>query len=53
MNLIIHLKRFVNENGLFEGLHAYKSVIDEYQLEVSEELWALVINYINSEAFQG
>lgn len=46
-------RNFISENGLFEGLLAYQPVIDEYELEVSDELWALVINYLNSEEFQG
>lgn len=45
-------RKFISENGLLEGLLAYQPVIDEYELEVSDELWALVINYLNSEEFQ-
>jgi hypothetical protein len=42
---------FISENGLFEGLQAYKDVIEEYELEVSEDLWAKVINFLNSSEF--
>lgn len=45
-------KRFyVTENGLFEGLGAYKPVIDQYQLEVSETLWSKVIGFLNGIGF--
>ncbi|MED1712010.1 hypothetical protein P4V29_33880 [Bacillus thuringiensis] len=43
---------FLSEEGLKEGLQAYKDVMDEYELEVSEELWAFVINFLNSKEFQ-
>lgn len=46
-------RSFISEQGLFEGLHSYQQVISEYELEVSEELWALVINFLNSKEFQG
>jgi hypothetical protein len=36
---------FITEQGLLEGLQAYLPV-DEYQLEVSPELWGMVINYL-------
>lgn len=38
---------FITEEGLKEGLDAYRPVIDEYKLEVSKDLWALVINHLN------
>lgn len=44
---------FISEEGLKEGLQSYQMVIDEYELEVSEELWALVNNFVNSKEFQG
>lgn len=39
---------FLSEEGLKEGLDAYKPVLHDYDIEVSEELWALVINHLNS-----
>lgn len=42
---------FISEEGLKEGLQAYQPVIDEYELEVSEELWAFVINFVNSDEY--
>lgn len=42
-------RMFISQEGLLEGLQAYKPVIADYQLEVSEDLWALVINFVNSE----
>ncbi|WP_269920360.1 hypothetical protein [Caldifermentibacillus hisashii] len=44
---------FISEEGLKEGLQSYQMVIDEYELEVSEDLWAFVINFLNSKEFQG
>lgn len=44
---------FITEEGFLEGLQAYHPVMDEYTLEVSDELWALVINFVNSEEFKG
>lgn len=43
---------FTSEEGLKEGIQAYQPVLDEYELEVSEELWAFVINFLNSKEFQ-
>lgn len=43
---------FISEEGLKEGLQAYRSVMDEYELEVSKELWAFVINFLSSKEFQ-
>lgn len=43
---------FISEQGLFEGLKAYKSVMDEYELEVSEDLWGMVIRFLNSKEYQ-
>src|SRR5690606_18243294 len=39
---------FITENGLLEGLQAYRDVLDEYELEVSDSLWSKVINFLNS-----
>lgn len=38
---------FITEEGLKEGLDAYEPVMHEYELEVSNDLWALVINHLN------
>ncbi|EOW8912828.1 hypothetical protein ACOVAE_003051 [Listeria monocytogenes] len=45
-------RNFISEQGLFEGLQSYQPVIDEYELEVSDELWSLVLNFLNSKDFQ-
>lgn len=37
---------FDSEKGLLEGLDAYRDIISEYNLDVSEDLWATVINYL-------
>lgn len=41
---------FETENGLKECLDVYKSTgaIADYQLDVSDEFWSLVINHLNS-----
>lgn len=44
---------FISEEGLKEGLQSYQMVISEYELEVSEELWAFVIKFLSSREFQG
>jgi hypothetical protein len=41
-------QNFINEQGLLEGLQSYQGVIDKYKLEVSDELWSLVINFLGS-----
>jgi len=38
---------FSTEEGLKEGLDAYNAVLDEYDVQVSKELWAMVIKHIN------
>lgn len=45
-------RSFISEEALKEGLRAYKDVLADYQLDVSDELWAFVINYLNSKEFQ-
>lgn len=45
-------QNFISEQGLLEAIHSYKPVIDEYEVEVSNELWALIINFLNSREFQ-
>lgn len=45
-------RNFISEQGLLEGLQSYQPVIDEYELEVSDELWSLVLNFLNSKGFQ-
>jgi hypothetical protein len=37
---------FITEEGLKEGLDAYHPVMDQYEIEASEDMWALVINYL-------
>lgn len=39
---------FVTEIGLFEGLQAYKDVMADYELEVSDDLWGKVINFLKT-----
>ena len=39
---------FVTQDGLFDVLKAYRTGIADYQLDVSEELWATIINFLNS-----
>ncbi|WP_299833688.1 hypothetical protein [uncultured Metabacillus sp.] len=46
-------RHFISEEGLLEGLQSYQQVIAEYELEVIDELWPLVVNFINSKEFQG
>jgi len=45
-------RNFISEQGLLEGLQSYQPVIDEYELEVSDELWSLVLNFLNSKDFK-
>lgn len=40
---------FITEEGLKEGLDAYLPVISEYEIEISDDLWALVINHLNKK----
>lgn len=40
-------RSFMSEDGLREGLNAYWLVMDEYKLDVSEELQALVSDLLN------
>jgi hypothetical protein len=41
---------FITEEGLKEGLDPYvMDGLNAYRLEVSEELWALVVNYLGQE----
>jgi hypothetical protein len=39
---------FVSEEGLQEGIQAYSHVLDEYILQVAEDLWGMVINIVGS-----
>lgn len=41
---------FITEDGLKEGLNAYLPVIEEYGIEASEDVWALVINHLSKGA---
>jgi hypothetical protein len=45
-------RSFISEQGLLEGLQSYQPLIDEYELDVTDELWSLVINFLNSKEFQ-
>lgn len=45
-------RAFISEQGLLEGLQSYRQVISEYQLDISEELWSMVLNFLNSEKMQ-
>lgn len=38
---------FITEEGLKEGLDSYNSVMHEYEIEASDDVWALVINHLN------
>ncbi|PAQ15044.1 hypothetical protein CD798_08350 [Bacillaceae bacterium SAOS 7] len=40
-------RKFISEQGLIEGLQSYELVMDEYELEVAEDLWALVVGAVN------
>lgn len=40
---------FITEEGLKEGLDAYDTVIDEYDVQVSKNLWTLVIKHLNKQ----
>lgn len=42
---------FISEEGLKEGLQVYKPVMEEYELEVSDELWSFVVNFLYSPEF--
>lgn len=44
-------RSFITEEGLFEELDLYKLNLDDdkYELEVSNELWAKVINYLAAD----
>lgn len=40
-------RSFITEEGLKEGLDAYLPVMEEYKIEASEDVRALVINHLN------
>ncbi len=40
-------RTFITENGLLEGLEQYRYVLDEYEIEVSDDLWGKVINHLH------
>lgn len=44
---------FISEEGLKDGLLAFREVLSDYEMNVSDELWPFVINYLNSKEFQG
>ena len=37
---------FITEEGLKEGLNAYKSVLHEYEIEATDSVWPIVINHL-------
>jgi len=41
-------RSFISEEGLFEHLEVYKDVLDQYKLEVTDDLWSKVLNYLNT-----
>ncbi|MCM3800057.1 hypothetical protein M4A92_15790 [Caldibacillus thermoamylovorans] len=44
---------FITEEGLKEGLDAYLHVMEEYEIEASEDVWALVINHLGKKGNDG
>lgn len=42
---------FISEKGFKEGLIAYRPVIDEYEIEISKELYAFVAKFMADEEF--
>lgn len=46
-------RRFLTKQGLKEGLDAYNPVIHEYKIEISEDVWELVIHHISKVFKQG
>ncbi|RDU34712.1 hypothetical protein DRW41_22060 [Neobacillus piezotolerans] len=40
-------KSFVTEEGLKAGLDSYRPVMDEYEIEAADGLFALVANHLN------
>jgi hypothetical protein len=42
-------REFISEQGLLEGLAAYRSEdLNEYELQVSDELWGTVIHFLQN-----
>ena len=41
---------FITENGLKEGLLSYERVLDEYEIEASGEVFAVIVNSLNKRA---
>jgi len=39
---------FLTEEGLKEGLDAYKDKVDDYKVEASKEVFSLVVNHLNA-----
>jgi hypothetical protein len=47
------IKRFFDGvEALSEGLESYLPVIEEYEIEASEEIWGFIINYLRSEQIE-
>lgn len=44
-------RSLVSENELKKSLDSYVNVMDQYELEVSEDLWGMVFNYVSSKEF--
>lgn len=44
---------FITKEGLLEGLQAYESVLADYDLVVDTDLFATVINFLNSGMVSG
>jgi len=43
-------RRFISEQGLLEGLEAYSQAdLSQYDIQVSPELWALVLNQLQRQ----
>lgn len=42
-------RKFITENGLLEGLQSYKEMMMEYDIQVSDELSSVVMNFLNSK----
>ena len=40
---------FITEEGLKEGVDSYHLVMDEYDLQVSEDLWAMIIKHLSNQ----
>lgn len=41
-------RHFITEQGLLEGLQSYQPVMEQYELDVSKELSALITTFLSS-----